>query len=444
MDALAVSCLVTAPDSVRYNVANDTFDPAEFEVSASLENLSDTAYTGLRSLLDEGLFSRAELVAGEVAEQLRPELRPGERWDVSWRLRPLAGDQTQAQRFRVRFFFTPDIPPTLCEAQTIIGGAPRTVDLRCSTAGHDSVWTDMYYEILIPDPLQLQYTIRNEGTRTSASCSVAILPPPMLELIGGQDSIRVLPALAPGEFFSMEWSFRILSDRITPEPWVVRWQSDCEGLAPAADCTLMVTLVNRNPVGLVVTPWLLRFEAERGGPLPAAQDVHLWTGGGEEPQWTVAAQPPWLDAAPSAGSGHAVMTVGPNTTVLPVGMHADVLRLDVIPLSTGDIQVNYDIRTKLDVDVPIRRTSTIIGAIYPNPVASGGEVRLQLLADPGAVLHIELRDILGRLRHAADAVAVSGDGVVLHLPTLGIPAGTYLLTTRTAEEVSTSLLLILP
>jgi hypothetical protein len=138
------------------------------------------------------------------------------------------------------------------------------------------------------------------------------------------------------------------------------------------------------------------------------------------------------------------MTVGPNTTVLPVGMHADVLRLDVIPLSTGDIQVNYDIRTKLDVDVPIRRTSTIIGAIYPNPVASGGEVRLQLLADPGAVLHIELRDILGRLRHAADAVAVSGDGVVLHLPTLGIPAGTYLLTTRTAEEVSTSLLLILP
>ena len=438
--ALPVSCAASAPDSVRYDVVSGRFDPETFELTASLENRSDTAYTILRAMLDETLLQRALLAAGETAEQQRAELSPGERWQVRWRLEPQEGDRDYAQRLRVRFSFEPAIPPTLCEAVTLIGGAPREVDLRCETAGHDSVWADNYYETLIPDPVQVQYTLRNDGNATSTSCAVAIVPPPMLELAEGEDSVRTIPALAPGERYSAEWLLRLVPERITSEPWVIRWESDCEG---AESCEHRVTFVDRSPAGVVVTPWLLRFTAEREGPLPATREVRLWTGGGLTPAWSITTQPAWLDAVPSSGAGHTVMIAGPNTTSLTVGPHAGVLQLDVLPLSTGDIRVLYDIGGKLGTGDTPSPEVPYIGVPYPNPVSAGADVRVLLRAEGDASLRLELRDLLGRLRHDA-VVPVAGRDAAVRIQTGNLSAGTYVLTVRGASGLSTRMIVVLP
>lgn len=441
--ALVPECTLAVPDSVRYDAATDMYDPAEFEAVARLENRSDSSYTNLRAVLDTTLLQRARLVDAGSAEQQRGALAPGDAWEVRWRLVPLWADRSFDQRLRVRFFFNPAVPSTLCERVTVIGGAPRITMLDCETAGHDSVWADSFYEALIPNPVQLQYTLRNDGGTAVPGCTIAIITPPMLALVAGEDSIRAVPPLLPGEAFSAEWRLHIVEERIAQGPWLVRWQTDCDRVDAGPQCTHAITFVERSPSGLVVTPWLLRFAAEQGGVLPPGEDIRLWTGGGIEPQWNVASSPLWLDATPSAGAGYTVMHAQPNTTALAPGTHADAVTLTPVPPDTGPIQVIYDIRTKLGADDAAAATTLGIGAMYPNPVTSGGEVRVLLRADPG-VVHVELRDLLGRLRHAAEAVDGAPEGVLLRIPTTGIPAGTYILTARAAGRSVSRLLLVLP
>lgn len=444
VNALPVECALHAPDSVRYDAASGRFDPEEFEVVARLENRSDSSYTNLRALLDDGLLQRVQLAPGETAEQQRAVLSPGETWEARWQLVPRWGDRAFSQRLRVRFFFDPLLAPTLCEAVTEIGGAPRNAVLRCATAGHDSVWADSFYEAMIPDPLQVQFTVRNVGNVTSTACALAILPPPMLELAGGEDSVRVVPALAPGESCSAEWRLRILPDRVTAEPWIVRWQSDCEGIGDGSGCAHAITFVTGAPAGVVLTPWLLRFTAERDGPLPATQDVRFWTGGGASPTWQVTARPSWLDAMPVSGAGRTTVTVGPNSSALPVGVHTDMLSIDPSPLSSGDIQVIYEIRTKLGADQLSAASTLDIGSMYPNPVVAGRDVLLRFRSDAAANVRIELRDLLGRLRYRGTVTCGAREEAVIRIPTTDLPSGTYLLTARAAGHSDSRLLLVLP
>jgi hypothetical protein len=442
--AFVPECTLAAPDSIRYDAATDMYDPPEFEVVARLENRTDTALTNLRAVLDTTLLQRAALAPGEPAEQQRAALAPGDTWEARWRLVPRWADRPFNQRLRTRFSFDPATPPTYCERVTVIGGEARITLLACETAGHDSVWADGFYEALIPDPVQLQYTLRNDGSTAVPGCAIAIIPPPMLELLAGEDSIRAVPTLLPGEVFSAEWRLRIVEERITQAPWLVRWQTDCDGVDAVPQCTRAITFVDRSPSGLVVTPWLLRFTAEQGGALPSGEDVKLWTGGGTEPPWNVTSSPIWLDAAPSAGAGYTVMRAQPNTTALTSGTHADAIVLTPVPLSTGPIQVIYDIRTKLGADDAAAATDLNIRSMYPNPVTSGGDVLVLLRADPGAAPRLELRDLLGRLRCTAEARDGAADGSTVRIPTTGIAAGTYILTARAGGRSVSRLLLVLP
>ncbi len=442
--ALVPECTLAAPDSVRYDAATDTYDPAEFEAVARFENRSDSSYANLRAVLDTTLLQRVTFAPGVTAEQQRATLAPGDAWEVRWRLVPRWADRPYDQRLRVRFFFEPVVPPTLCEQMTSIEGAPRIAMLSCATAGHDSVWADSYYEALIPDPVQLQYTLRNDGSTVLPGCTIAIIPPPMLELLAGEDSIRAVPALLPGEAFSAEWRLRIIEERITQAPWTVLWRTECDGMDDIPQCAHAISFVDRSPSGLVVTPWLLRFAAEQGGALPPGEDVQLWTGGGTEPRWNVASSPVWLDAAPITGAGHSVMHTRPNTTALAPGTHAGTLALTALPLSTGGIEVIYDIRTKLGADDASAARGLEIGAMYPNPVPSGTDVLVRLHADAGTAARLELRDLLGRLRATAEAGEGAADGATVRIPTTGIAAGTYILTARAAGRSVSRLLLVLP
>jgi hypothetical protein len=436
-------CTVQAPDSIRYDLATDSYVPSFFEVFAQFENRTDTVLTNLRAVLDTTILQRARLLDAATAEQFLPQLLPGQSWDLRWTLAPLWADGSFDQRFRVRFFADYLPVGTLCEQVTVIGGAPRTISLRCETAGHDTVWADTFYDRLIPDRVQLQYTLHNEGNTTASSCAVAIIPPPMLELIAGEDSIRIVPTLLPGESFSAEWQLRVIEENVTPEPWLVGWHTDCEGLDASSPCAHAITFVTRSPAGLVVTPWLLRFAAEQGGTLPTVQTVDLWTGGGSAPQWNIVSMPSWLDASPSSGAGHTIMSAVPNTTALTPGAHSGTLALSELPLSTGQIQVIYDIRTKLGTETTSPPAATLIGALYPNPVPAGAPLTVGYLADPGTAVRCEIHDLLGRLRStAAQETSANGAGSI-RMPTVGLPPGTYVLTLRARGRSDVRLLMVI-
>ncbi|MBE0642960.1 MAG: T9SS type A sorting domain-containing protein [Bacteroidetes bacterium] len=441
--APSFACTVQSPDSIRYDLSTDSYVPSLFEVTAQFENRTDTVLTNLRAALDTSILQRARLLDAATAEQFLPQLPPRQTWDVRWTLEPSWADRPFDQRLRVRFFADELPAGTICERVVSIDGAPRTVSLRCETAGHDSVWADTFYEAMIPDPVQIQYTIHNEGPASSSGCSIAILPPPMLELIAGEDSIRLVPALLPGESFSAEWKLRIIEGNVTLEPWVIRWQNDCEGLSGNPACEHRLTFIDRSPAGVVLTPWLLRFEAERGGPLPAAQDLQLWTGNGDMTRWNVTAIAPWLDASPSSGAGHTIMSAVPNTTALTPGAHSGTLALSELPLSSGQIQVIYDIRTKLGTARAPDAADLRIGSLYPNPVPAGMPLTVGYLADPGASVRFEIHDLLGRIRStAAQETTASGAGS-LRMPTTGLQPGTYLVALRSGGHVDVRLLMVI-
>jgi hypothetical protein len=440
--ALVLQCDMSAPDSVRYDISSGKFTPERFDVSATLHNPSDTTLTNLRAILDSTMLQRAKLTASNFALQSRADLLPGETWTPRWELEATWDDRPADQRFRVLFEYSPSNSSTACERGVLIGGAPRVSSITCSTAGHDTAWVDSYYEALLPDPLQVQYTLRNTGNIATPPCELAILPPPMLLLAPGEDSIRTVPALQPGDAFSAEWLLRIVVDKITPEPWIIRWKTECEGLSEIPACEHGIQLMQRAPIGVVLTPWLLRFEAERDGPLPASQEVQVWTGGGLTPSWTATSVPLWLDVSPLFGAGHTVMTAVPNTTALPLGEHVDRIVLSETPVSTGDVQVIYSIRTPLGVDAGALPTSLLIGAVYPNPATVGAMLAVEYRNTSAAEVTLSLHDLLGRERYAA--IHRATDGGLLHVSTRDFPPGAYVLRLRSGSTAAEKLVIVVP
>jgi hypothetical protein len=440
--AIVLQCGITAPDSVRYDAASGNYTPERFEVKASLFNASDTALTNLRAILDSTQLQRAKLTASNFALQSRAELLSGETWDVRWELEPLYGDRDAAELFRVRFEYTPSNLYTFCERGVIIGGAPRIAAMACATAGHDTVWADSFHETLLPDPVQVQYTLCNTGNIPTPACELAILPPPMLRLEAGEDSIRSVPVLQPGDAFSAEWLLRIAVHNITPGSWPIRWVTQCADGVQPPQCEHSVFLRERAPEGVVLTPWLLRFEAEQDGPLPASRQIQVWTGGGLTPSWCVTSVPAWLDVSPLFGAGHTVMTAGPNTTALPLGEHTDRIVLSETPISTGDVQVIYSIRTPLGVDESARPGSLRIGSVYPNPASAGATLVVDYRNAAAGEITLSLHDMLGRERLAVTQRGFA-DGF-LSVPTQGLPAGAYVLRLRAGTRVAEKLVMVLP
>ncbi|MCZ7558459.1 MAG: T9SS type A sorting domain-containing protein [Bacteroidia bacterium] len=440
--AIRLQCGISTVDSVHYDVSRDRYTPERFEVSATFHNASDTTLANLRAILDSTQLRRVRLTDGQHAVQSIAELLPGETWTPRWELEPVWVDRDAVQLFRVRFEYTPSNASTFCEASSIIGGAPRVAAMACATAGHDTVWTDSFYESLIPDPVQVQYTLRNTGNIPTPACELAILPPPALLLEAGEDSIRSVPVLQPGDAFSAEWLLRIAMDKITPGSWPIRWVTRCADGVQPPQCEHSVFLQERAPEGVVLTPWLLRFEAERNGPLPASRQVQVWTGGGLAPSWSVTSVPAWLDVSPLFGAGHSVLTVGPNTTALPLGEHADRIVLSETPVSTGDVQVVYSIRTPLSVDETARPLSLHIGSVYPNPVSSGATLVVEYRNAAPSEIALSLHDMLGRERLAVTQRGFA-DGL-LSVPTQGLPAGAYVLRLRVGAKVAEKLVMVLP
>jgi hypothetical protein len=435
-------CRVELPDTIYYDSVTRTYMPEEFELVATLTNPSDSALGLVRAEVDTSGLSRVRLLSPVSTE--RADLNMHATWEVRWIFEPRWADHTEVMEIPVRFMIVAHGRVFTCSRSIRIEGASADIELQCESAGHDSVWADVFHEKLIPNPVQLQYTLRNTGITIATGCTIAILPPPMMDLVPGQDSIRAVPDLLPGERFSAEWMLAIAEDRITPGPWTVRWESACGDSAVPMNCDIRIGLSQDAPAGVVVSPWLLRFEAEKDGPLPSSRSVDLWTGGGTEPRWSVVSTPLWLDVAPLSGGGHVEMNAGPNTTGLSIGTHRDAITLSDVPLRTGGIHVIYRIHSVLDAGEESAPRPIVIGRLYPHPVRTGSRCVVDFTSPSSSAVSVRVHDMLGRVMYEHAYTAFEAAAGKITIPTSEFHPGIHLLTLRTGDVSASRLFVVQP
>ncbi len=433
-------CVVSAPDTLHYDRTTGTYSPAVFEVVARFTNPSDEALSRVQAVLDTSVLRRCRLLSEEVLNTTG--IGAGDSWEVSWSMEPLWAAGDEQEEFRVRFTVVARGVETQCTHTLYVeGGIPERI-LRCETAGHDTVWADIFYERLIPDPVQLQYTLRNDGGSVISLCEIAILTPPMLSLLPGEDSIRQVPDLYPGESFSAEWMLGIIEDLVIPAPWPVRWQTQCGDSIMDLSCDATITILERPPSGVVLSPWILRFEALQNGSLPAAREVRIWTGGGRQPRWIVTDLPVWIDAVPLTGEGEVQMTVQPNTTALALGAHSGEIDFSHTPLCTGDIQVVYVLSTPLAVHPPMPAPELTLGPIYPNPVVNNLKIVIECQTTASTLVTFTVFDLLGREVWRRNINTDHRGKGMARMSTKDLSSGNYILSARAGAASATTMLVI--
>ena len=420
-----LQCAVDVPDTLHYSIATDASDPNPFHAMLTLRNHLDTTQAAIETEVDLAAAPHLRLAAGETAKKILPSIPNHGSAALSWMLEVSAVPPVPVVEIvTVHYRHTGDTAWKQCEQTILIEGAERITSAACSSMGHDTVWADAGYEAIIPDPVQVQYTITNTGNVPLAGCSAAILHSPMYALVNPADSIQAYPVVQPGGSASREWLLDPLLDHVQPVPEIVCWVWSCDKLAAAPQCTHSITLVAASPSAVVFTPWLLRFQAERNGPLPAAQELRLWTGGAAKMPWRLQSSTAWIDWQPSIGADSTRVMVVPNTTALPEGSHAGRIDMTALPgVSPLGIHVVYDITTKTGMDDVAAPAATMLGQNYPNPAA--GYTTITAMLDRQSKARMLLYDAYGRL------VAVVHDGELpegrssFQIDTKLLPSGMY-------------------
>lgn len=419
---LRLDCALIAPDTLHPGAAPALFDTVR--ITAVFTNSGD-----LRQELAAASLLLPDGVTGiEPLGLPMNSLEPGESDSVTWRLRLPLLVRPEVYTYTVLALRADDGEAARCTRDLRVEAAPGRYAADCVTAGHDSVWRDPYYGRLIPNPLQLQYTLGNSGALDLHACDVAIVLPAPLRLAAGEDSIRRVPVLRPGERWSGEWLLDADDASAIPGPWTVRWEVRCGDSLLDLSCVHEIGLAEQAPAGIVLTPWLLRFEGERDDPPPLPREVQIWTGGGTEPPWQLAALPTWMDAAPASGRGHVRLAVAPNTTMLVPGRHADSLLIAPAPLKPGTIHIRYVLEGVLGVEEGVMPVALEMGAVHPNPVPAGASLQVEITAPSAHTVMVTVHDLLGRERRRAFAAIGASGAALLRMPVSGLEAGLYLLS----------------
>jgi hypothetical protein len=405
-------CDITAPDSVRFIRDELRYDPDPVPVTMALRNILDSDETLIEAEIDLTAAPRFELAAGETALKALPLIPAGETAQLQWLLQPLADVDTETQDIRIRYRSTEQGGWKECMASIVIEGWPRVAVVRCTVSGHDSLHVDPAYERMIPEPFEVSYTATNTGTVTLHNCEASIVLPPEFELDRG-DITQSFGDIAPGHSVTRWWTLRTTSALSGFGAYQIAWtwRSDEQGVGEG--CEHAVHIVPEASSGIVFTPLHLHFEAKRNDPLPAAQYVDLWTGGGLSMPWTAQGGDWWLASDLASGDRAARLAVQPVSTALPIGWHATALTIaGQAPNLPRDIAVTYEIHGILSVQTPGGRLQPgehllKLGEIWPQPVPLNGEARISVNIPPGEYARITLHDALGR------EVATLYDGMML-------------------------------
>jgi hypothetical protein len=389
-------CSITAPDTIVYDLASDTHAPDPFAVLLTLDNTLDTAQQAVDTEIDLTASPHLALAGGDAAAKTVDSIpahgSAPARWTLEVRSTPAS---PTVERITSRYRHAGDTAWLTCGKDILIDGGERTVSASCSTAGHDSLFADVRYERIIPQPVQLQYTITNTGNAPLPSCDVAIILPPEYTLADPGDSIQSYGTITPGGSVSREWLFTAAEDRVAPGRSVIRWRRECPGLGTDSSCTRDLVLVPSSPAGIVFSPWMLRFSAERDASLPAPKSVELWTGGRQAMPWQLQSGTPWLEYQPGTGDARRTLVIGPNTTSLDPDVHAGTIGVvSGYWVAPREIRVAYEITRVSAMERPSVAETIRLGQSYPNPARTTASMEISI-PDRGYV-RLAVTDILGR------------------------------------------------
>jgi hypothetical protein len=438
----SLACSIDTPDSLHFNAALGTYDPEKLLLRVNVRNLLDLPVEEVRVRLETAGMGRLVPAPGTIIEITGINLPPRGSADFAWTLIPLIGGQISREYMFVALRAKGDPEWTGCRKDIYLDAVNLTRGLTCAASGHDTLWSDMDYERMIPVPVQLQYSLTNSGTARLELCSVAIVLPSVLRLVAAQDSIQEYGTLAPGETVRREWLCDIVESALQPGGQSISWIAACEDFTPGVHCNHTLTVVPTSPVGLVLTPWYLRYQAEQHGSLPAAQTVTVWTGGGPGPIWTATTTPSWLDAAPLSSTGRTEMLVQPNSTALTLGNHSGAVIFTPLPLSTGPLQVAYTITSTTEIEAVPDEASIRLHALYPQPLSSDNSLVVEYsLAVPQSV-SLEVRDLLGRLLFDHHEFVASAGKQQAVISVGSMRPGIYLLTLIGVDKVQTQSFLV--
>jgi hypothetical protein len=432
-------CAITAPDSVRFDRDSSRYVPDPVMVTMDLSNVLDLAESDVEVTLDLSLAPRLRLAPGEARRKTLAVIDSHGRGRFSWLLIPQRGTSNERQIIRVQYASATPGPWKQCETETVITAWPEIAEVRCATAGHDSIFADAAYEAIVPEPFQVSYTATNSGTIALSGCQAAIILPPGFALAGA-DSIQSFGDDPPGKLTpggsATRWWTVTTTDQLqgfgaNDITW--QWTSDQQG--SSTGCTHTVQVVPDPSSGIVLTPLRLYFEAELGGALPAAQTVKLWTGGGLSMPWTAQSDGWYIDIDPVAGDQAGSIAVQPNTTMLNKGLHASTITVGGSAVNLPkNIAVDYLITSLTEVEEQPSARALSLGPVYPHPIPLAGEARILVRNPQGQPLRVTLHDLLGRERALLrEGVTTDSDVLYLRPATLGLSPGSYLLRVLSPE-----------
>jgi hypothetical protein len=432
-------CDITTLDTVRFIREELRYDPDPVPVTMELRNILDTPETGIEAEIDLTAAPRFELATGETAIKTLASIDSNSAAQLQWLLRPLPGSATEAQHLTIRYRSLEQGDWKECAASVIIAAWPQVQATHCVVSGHDSLHADQAYERIIPEPFEISYTATNTGTVALHNCAATITLPPEFELVSDSATLS-FGELRPGDSNTRWWTLKTtpaLAD-FGAYPVNFTWYSDEQGSTTGCDHTVYV--LKDASSGIVFTPLHLHFEAKQNDPLPAAQYIQLWTGGGLSMPWTAQGGQWWLNADPVSGDHAARIAVQPNSTALPFGLHATNLTIaGQAPNLPKDVAVTYRITGLVGVESGASPAAFGLGPVWPQPVPLNGEARISINVPAGEYVRIMLYDALGReLAVVKEGVLSESDAVLRVAPSvLRLRAGMYFIRMIGAWGVET-------
>ncbi len=437
-------CAIAAPDSVRFIRGSVRYEPDPVAIAVDLRNLLDTEETAIEAEIDLAGAPRFILADGESAVKTLAALDSHSVAGFTWLLAPLKAPTAEYQDIRIRYRSAEQGEWKECATAIVIDAWPEIAELRCTTGGHDSLFADPFYELLVPHPFEVSYAITNTGTIPLTNCQAAIVLPAGFAL-AGSDSIQSYGNLDPGAAGVRWWTLRTTDGSAGFGPHAIDWIWTSDAQGSVAGCSHTVQVVPGPSSGIEVTPLHLRFEAEMGGALPPAQTVKLWTGSGLAMPWAVQSDTWYIDADPVLGDHAADIAVRPNTTALGRGPHASTLEIGgSAPNTPKRIAVEYVIWRLTGTDGIRSPEAHRIGPVYPHPVPMDGEATIVLDVPPGTAVRLTLVDLLGRERAVLCEAAPSGGASVAFSPSrLHLSPGVYLLRLTSGQHTASRLVAVM-
>ena len=405
-----------------------------------IANHLDTAQINIETSIDLSTAPHLKLTTGEVSAKTIAVIDSHATESVFYNLEVAQRTDTPiTETITLRYRHPEDTAWQSCSRNILIEGEKRIFTATCAAKGHDTLWADVRYEKIIPQPLQVQHTIANTGNVPITLCNAAIMLPQYFTVTPGTDSVQSFGTILPGNSISREWLVNVDEQSITPGAYDIRWRWSCAETQADTSCRQPVKLVASSTHGIVFTPWKIRFRAKQNDPLPSAQIVQLWTGAANMP-WQLQAQSSWLDLQPLSGSTEATVAVRPNTTALATVVYNDVVRILSTPATSSTLDVEYEVYSVTDVPEVVSPEGVVLGQNYPNP--AGEITNYELLITNDSFVTIKLYDRYGRSIGTIYEGELSAGAHRLRYDVSGLPAGVYFYTFMTKGGSMTRMMVV--